>query len=141
MEILSVEKMNFTSREKPFMPAQREPRHSSESSGQTSPNVFVAYGPLATMQRTSVSHASPIFSARFVLSGKIGASERVPQIRGLKVGTIRKGAGFTKLSRRLCSREEFIQPAQSVIDSFEGSCVGKAQISRRRGGVSPNDCH
>src|SRR5258707_12451081 len=115
MESLSVGKINFTRSGKSFIAAQREPRHSSESWGQTSPNVFVAYRPLATMQRTSVSHASPIFSARFVLSGKIGASERVPQIRGLKVGTIRKGAGFAKLSPSLCSREAFIQPPHSFI--------------------------
>src|SRR5579871_2573039 len=50
--------------------------------------------PVAMRQLTSKSHASPMGSARFALSGKRGARVREPQRRGLNVGSIRKGSGF-----------------------------------------------
>jgi len=82
MESFSVGKMNFRSKGKSCISEQRGPRHSAGISGQASCNVFVANAPFAIGHWTSVSQTSPILSERFVFSGKIGASERSPQILG-----------------------------------------------------------
>jgi len=41
-----------------------------------------------------VSQASPSGSVRFVFSGNNGASDLEPQMRGLKMGSMRNGSGL-----------------------------------------------
>src|SRR5215467_1895811 len=93
MESLSFGKMNFRRSGKSLGSEKFPPRHSAGISRHASAKVLPANGPLATRQFTSVSQASPIGSSRFAFSGYSGASERDPQIRGLKVGSIRNGSG------------------------------------------------
>jgi len=71
------------------------PRHSAGISVQAAPSVFPVNGPEAMRQSTPVSQASPSGSVRLDFSGKSGASERAPQRRGLKMGTMRVGVGLT----------------------------------------------
>src|SRR5882724_7280867 len=87
--------MNLTRRGNSATAASWLPRHSTGISAQVSPSVFPANGPDAILQSTPVSHASPSGSLRFDFSGKTGASERAPQILGLKMGSMRVGVGFT----------------------------------------------
>ncbi len=95
IESLSVGKINFTSNGKSGLEASLLPRHSADISRQASPSVFPANGPLEMRQSTPVSQASPSGSVRFVLSGNRGARDLAPQIRGLKMGSIRRGSGFS----------------------------------------------
>src|ERR1700730_19426912 len=99
MESLSVGKMNFNRTGNSAAEGVSLPRHSSGISAQASPSVFPAYGPVASLQSTLVSHASPSGSTKFEFSGNSGAKERAPQMRGLKTGAMRVGEGFSKLSR------------------------------------------
>src|SRR6266446_3225224 len=112
MDNLSVGKINFTRRGKSLVEARLVPRHSAGISAQASPSVFPANGPDAILQSTPVSHASPSGSLRFDFSGKTGASERAPQILGLKMGSMRVGVGFTGCHALACilSGEEKRQP-------------------------------
>src|ERR1700694_3391182 len=95
MESFSVGKRNFTRRGKSATEARLVPRQSAGIPRQAAPSARPAKGPLAKRQSTLVSQASPSGSARSVLAGKRGASERAPQGRGLKTGSIREGSGFT----------------------------------------------
>jgi len=97
MESLSVGKINFTRRGKSATEASCAPRQFAGISVQASPSVFPSYGPEAILQSTPVSHASPSGSVKLDFSGKSGANERAPQIRGLKMGSMRVGVGFTRL--------------------------------------------
>ena len=75
--------------------ASCSPRHSDGISFQACRSVLPMNGPEATLQSTPVSQASPIGSGKFDFSGKRGANERAPQILGLKMGSMRMGAGLT----------------------------------------------
>src|SRR5215468_6165456 len=99
MESLSVGKMNFTRRGKLPGWVKSVPRQSAGISRHASFREIPENEPVAIRQFTSVSHASPIGSARFALSGKNGAREREPQRRGLNVGSMRKGSGFIEAWR------------------------------------------
>src|SRR5215813_490112 len=98
-------------------------------------------GPLATSQRTSVSQASPIGSGKSFLPGKIGASERAPQIRGLNVGSIRNGSGITNSGGGLSAGEESIEPPQSFLNSVKRSRIRNAQIARRPERIASDKRH
>src|SRR6266581_705936 len=87
--------MNLTKRGKFSTEAKRVPRHSAGISAHASPSVFPAKGPEPIRQSTPVSQASPIGSCEFDFSGKRGASEHAPQMRGTKMGSMRVGAGLT----------------------------------------------
>src|SRR6202008_4479272 len=91
----SVGKINFTRRGKSIAEARLVPRHSAVISVQAEPSVFPANGPEAIRQSTPVSQASPSDSSKFDFSGKSGTSERAPQRRGLKMGSMRVGVGLT----------------------------------------------
>src|SRR5260370_38039014 len=71
------------------------PRHSTGISVQAAPSVFPANVPEAMRQSTPVSQASPSGSSKFDFSGYRGARERAPQRRGLKMGSMLVGVGFT----------------------------------------------
>jgi hypothetical protein len=79
------------------------------------------------LQSRPVSHASPSGSARLFLSGYSGASERAPQIRGLKIGSMRVGSGLKEFSVEsggsLGAAEEALEPAQTFLDALDGSRV------------------
>src|SRR6476661_192063 len=94
MDNLSLGKMNFKRRGKSGTEESLAPRQSAGISRQASPSDFPANGPVATLQSTPVSQASPSGWARFVFSGKRGARESVPQMRGLKMGLMRNGSGL-----------------------------------------------
>src|SRR5882724_7359617 len=94
MESLSVGKINFASRGKSPGRANIVPRHSAGISRQASAREIPEKEPVTIRQLTSLSQASPMGSLRLDFFGNSGASEREPQIRGLKVGSIRKGSGF-----------------------------------------------
>src|SRR5262249_31758021 len=70
------------------------PRQSAGISRQASASDIPAKEPLAIVHFTSESQASPMGSVRLDFWGKSGASEREPQRRGLKVGSMRNGSGF-----------------------------------------------
>src|SRR5262249_56191625 len=84
-------------------------------------------------------------------SGKSGASERAPQMRGKNLGSMRNGAGLVSrngwprvgsgvvrgntsrlfpLGRRLGSCEEFVQPSQAFLDAIDRSCIRNTQRTR-----------
>src|SRR5713101_4842020 len=88
MESLSCGKINFTRMGKSLQETSRVPRHSAGIALHASPNVFPWNGPEAILQLTPVSQASPSGSARLVFSGYMGARERDPQRRGLKIGSM-----------------------------------------------------
>ncbi len=94
MESLSVGKMNFANSGKSPAWANMVPRHSAGISRQASAREIPENEPVAILQFTSLSHASPTGSRRFAFSGKSGASDREPQMRALKVGSMRNGSGF-----------------------------------------------
>src|ERR1700730_936801 len=106
MDNLSSGKMNFTSTGNSAVAASQVPRQSGGMRCQASPSVNPAKGPLWRRDSLAVSHASPRVSARFVLSGKYGASERVPQMRGLKIGSIRDGTGSNTDQEAASAREK-----------------------------------
>src|SRR6266852_3721358 len=87
--------MNLTRIGKSGMAVSLVPRHSGGISPHAAPKVFPAKGPVAILQSTPVSQASPSGSVRFDFSGKSGANERAPQRRGLKMGSMRVGVGLT----------------------------------------------
>src|SRR6267378_5134515 len=95
MESLSFGKINLTRIGKQPGSVKRMPRHSGGISRHASPKVLPAKGPEATLQSVPVSQASPIGSGRFNFSGYNGVSERAPQMRGTKVGAMRKGSGVS----------------------------------------------
>src|SRR5260370_33373268 len=95
MERLSFGKMNLIRRGKLPGSAKRVPRHSGGISRHASPKVLPAKEPEATLQSTPVSQTSPIGSRKSDFSGKRGASERAPQMRGTNLGSMRNGSGFT----------------------------------------------
>ena len=95
MDNLSVGKINFTRRGKSFVEARFVPRHSMGISAQAAPSVFPENGPEVMRQSTPVSHASPSGAVKLDFSGKRGANERAPQMRGLKMGSMRVGVGLT----------------------------------------------
>src|ERR1700688_2364545 len=78
--------MNLTRIGKSAQEARREPRQFTGISCHAAPSVLPAKGPVAILQSTPVSQASPKGSARWDFSGKSGASEREPQRRGVKIG-------------------------------------------------------
>src|SRR5260370_26211346 len=86
-------KMNFTRIGTFLGEARRVPRHSAGISLHAVPSVFPLKGPVAILQSTPVSQASPSGSARVDFAGLGGASEREPQRAGLKIGSMRRGAG------------------------------------------------
>src|SRR5579863_4793136 len=96
MESLSFGKINFARSGNSFTALRADPRHSSDISCHVAPSVLPAYGPVAILHSRPVSQASPSGSARFVFSGKRGARDREPQMRGLKMGSIRNGSGFNE---------------------------------------------
>src|SRR5689334_4384098 len=95
MESLSLGNMNFTRRGKSGTELSRLPRHSTDILCHAAPSVSFAYGPVAILQSSPVSQTSPSGSVRFDFSGKRGARERAPQMRGLNTGSMRVGSGFT----------------------------------------------
>src|SRR5580704_9614845 len=127
---MSVGKMNFTRSGNSSPSANCAPRHSEGIARHASRSVLPRNSEVATRQSSPVSQASPSGSARFDFSGKSGASDRAPQMRGLKIGSSRWGAGF-KLSSGLSPREEAIETAQPFVDALDRGGVGKAQISGR----------
>ena len=94
-------KRNFTSSGKSLKLPVRVPRHSGGMHRQLSPSDLPVRGPVATRESRAVSQASPIGSGKFVFSGKIGASDRVPHGRGLKIGSIRVRTGSTAIRMQL----------------------------------------
>src|ERR1700674_4494774 len=71
-------------------------------------------GPVVISQSGPVNQASPTGSGRFVLSGYMGASERAPQMRGLKMGSMRVSSGRTAYeaaSARLKKRPKRRKPS------------------------------
>src|SRR5580765_2886546 len=94
MDNLSLGKMNFTRRGKSRTEESLVPRQSARISRQAAPSDFPAKGPVATLQSRPVSQASPSGSVRFVFSGNNGASDLEPQMRGLKMGSMRNGSGL-----------------------------------------------
>src|SRR5713226_3390443 len=161
MESLSAGKMNLTSKGKSRTAASRSPRQFAGISAQASRNVFPVNGPDATLQSTPVSHASPIGSCRFDLSGKRGANDRAPQILGLKMGSMRVGVGFTRCHALACNlsgekkrqlgcrtpqsdsgfsaSEKTFDAPQPLLDALDGRGVGKPQIAWRAEGFTRND--
>src|SRR5882724_5137702 len=120
MESFSRGNINLTRSGKSLWEANREPRQSGGIAVHASPRLLPANGPEATLQSTPVSQASPRGSGRLVLSGYMGARERDPQIRGLKIGSMRVGSGFTNhaaASARLKKRARRRKP--SSIRSME----------------------
>src|ERR1700687_5664273 len=87
--------MNFTRSGKSVHEASRVPRHSPGISRQASPRVFPSNGGETIRQSNPVSHASPKGSTKLDFSGYSGAREGAHQSRGLKIGSMRIGAGFT----------------------------------------------
>src|SRR5438128_4413869 len=106
MESLSVGKINFASKGKSPGWANIVPRHSAGISRQASAREIPEKEPVTILQLTSLSQASPMGSLRFDFSGNSGASEREPQIRALKVGSIRNGSGFMNFELFLRPKEE-----------------------------------
>src|SRR6266852_9594563 len=96
MDSFSWGKMNFTRIGKSLQEVRRVPRHSAGISLHAVPSVFSLKGPVAILQSTPVSQASPSGSVRLDFSGKSGSSEREPQRRGLKIGAMRIGSGRTE---------------------------------------------
>src|ERR1700686_490737 len=92
MDNLSLGNMNLTRIGKSAQEARRAPRQFTGISCHAAPSVLPAKGPVAILQSTPVSQASPKGSARWDFSGKSGASEREPQRRGLKIGSMRNGS-------------------------------------------------
>src|SRR6266851_4498218 len=140
MESLSCGKINFTRMGKSLQETSRVPRHSAGIALHASPNVFPWNGPEAILQLTPVSQASPSGSARLVFSGYMGARERDPQRRGLKIGSMRIGSGRTE-SRdesggRFGAAKEAFEAAQAFLDALDGSRIRQSQISGSAKGVA-----
>ena len=127
MESLSCGKINFTRIGKSWQDVNRVPRHSADIALHPSPKVFPAKGPEAILQPTPVSQASPINSLRFAFSGKRGASERDPQGRGLKIGSMRIGSGLKESKGEsggsFGAAEKAFEAAQAFLDALDGSRV------------------
>src|SRR5258708_29073930 len=70
----------------------------------------------------------------------MGARERDPQRRGLKIGSMRIGSGLTESRGEsggsFGAAEEALEPAQAFLDALDGSRVRQPQISRSAKGVA-----
>src|SRR5260370_356743 len=76
MDSFSWGKMNFTRIGKSLREARRVPRHSAGISLHAMLSVFPLNGPVAILQSTPVSQASPSGSARLDFSGESGPGGR-----------------------------------------------------------------
>src|SRR5690242_2646408 len=159
MESLSFGNMNFTRRGKSGTDSSRLPRHSIDILCHAAPSVSPTYGPVAILQSSPVSQTSPSGSVRFVFSGKRGARERAPQMRGLNTGSMRVGSGFTLLAEPAHSGksgnahghqesrggfhagEKPLQAAEPFFDPFDGCCVGEPQITGSAEPFAGYQCH
>src|SRR6267143_3262849 len=145
--------MNLTRRGNSATAASWLPRHSTGISAQASPSVFPANGPVAILQSTPVSHASPSGSLKFDFSGRRGANECAPQILGLNMGSMRVGVGFTRCHALACimsgekkrqlgchtpqsdsgfsAGKKTLDAPQTFFDALDGRGIGKPQIAGR----------
>src|SRR6266436_7537981 len=97
MDSLSLGKINLMSTGNSATEVSRRPRQSAGMVCHISRSVFPANGPLETRESNAVSHASPRGSFRLTFSGYHGASERRPQILGLKKGSRHERAGCIRV--------------------------------------------
>src|SRR4029077_10840243 len=101
-ESFSCGKINFTSKGMRDPAWSRRPFHSAESPGQDSPSERPIKGPEAKVQRSPVSHTSPIGSVAAGELSNSGAKLREPQMGGTKSGARREEEIVTE--RRLPTR-------------------------------------
>src|SRR5713226_10558475 len=70
----------------------------------------------------------------------MGASERDPQRRGLKVGSMRIGSGRTESGGEsgggFGTAKEILEPAQAFLDALDGSGVRQPQITWSAKGIA-----
>src|SRR5579883_1068818 len=149
--------MNLRRRGKSRAALRWPPRQSGGISCQASLRVFPAKWPVAMRQSSPVSQASPTGSGRLVFCGKSGARERTPQMRGEKIGSMRKGSGFMgciecararrkgnfradggrvssksgsrKLNGGFGAREKTFHAAEAFVNAVNRGGVGKTEIS------------
>src|ERR1700682_2091981 len=131
--------MNFTRIGKLSVKASCVPFHSTDIARHAVSRVCPSNSPETILQCVPVSHASPSGSATFDFSGNNGANECAPQMRGLKIGSMRSGSGLTVLRRGFSPAEESPQATQTFVDTLNGGGVGKPQIARRPKGFAWHD--